>query len=176
MTNDPSSVGALLTALAESLDEGHIPEAGSEARDIVAALLDVPRLWPASHRDTRIDPDIVIAARDAAALRLRGAPFAYAVGRAAFRYLTLAVDERVLIPRQETEGLVDLVLEYTRPRAGGLAIDVGTGSGALALALATEGEFDRVIGIDISRDALEVAQANALALRDDLQAPVELLL
>ena len=90
----------------------------------------------------------------------RGAPFAYAVGRAAFRHLTLDVDERVLIPRQETEVLVDLVLEARAP-AGGHRVDVGTGSGAIALALATEGAFDRVIATDVSLDALAVARANA---------------
>jgi release factor glutamine methyltransferase len=87
------------------------------------------------------------------------------VGRAAFRHLTLDVDERVLIPRPETEQLVDLVLE----RAGepmALAVDVGTGSGAIALALASEGSFGEVLGIDISLDALAVAEANARMLRD----------
>jgi release factor glutamine methyltransferase len=89
---------------------------------------------------------------------------AYAVGRAAFRHLTLDVDERVLIPRPETEVLVDLVLEAIErdgPR-GGIAVDVGTGSGAIALALATEGGalFSTVIGTDVSTDALAVAAGN----------------
>ena len=113
-------------------------------------------------------------ARQAAAARARGAPFAYAVGRAAFRYLTLAVDDRVLIPRQETEVLVDLVLEAEQGGRGTL-VDVGTGSGAIALALATEGDFERVIATDVSRGALEVAERNAARVRDELRAPVEFL-
>ena len=88
-------------------------------------------------------------------------PFAYAVGRAAFRHLTLAVSERVLIPRQETEQLVDLVLER---RSNGVVADVGTGSGAIALALAAEGRFDKVMATDVSADAIAVATENARAL------------
>jgi release factor glutamine methyltransferase len=76
----------------------------------------------------------------------------------------LDVDERVLIPRPETEGLVELVLSEIRrdgPVAG-VAVDVGTGSGAIALALATEGRdlFSAVIGTDVSTDALMVAAGN----------------
>ncbi|MBI4422049.1 MAG: peptide chain release factor N(5)-glutamine methyltransferase, partial [Gemmatimonadetes bacterium] len=74
------------------------------------------------------------------------------------------VDRRVLIPRLETEGLVDHVLAWGRERRPGedwgVAVDVGTGSGALALSLATEGRFARVIAIDVSPDALAVAARN----------------
>lgn len=94
----------------------------------------------------------------AARKRAAGAPLAYAVGRANFRSLTLAVDERVLIPRPETELLVELVL---RRRSTGVALDVGTGSGAIAIALAKEGKYERVVATDISADALEVARGNA---------------
>jgi release factor glutamine methyltransferase len=97
-------------------------------------------------------------------------PFAYAVGRAAFRHLTLSVDEHVLIPRQETEMLVDLVLGR---RNGGVAADVGTGSGAIAIALATEGKFDRVVATDIAVDALAVAKKNAAAVAATVTAPIE---
>jgi release factor glutamine methyltransferase len=100
----------------------------------------------------------------AARRRAAGAPFAYAAGRAAFRHLTLAVDEHVLIPRQETELLVELVLTERRASPGGVAVDIGTGSGAIALALATEGRFDRVIATDLAVDALAVARRNATAL------------
>jgi release factor glutamine methyltransferase len=171
-TAAPESLGALLAELAAGLDSAGVPLAHDEARDIVAAVLDVPRFWPVTNRQALIDSTAVDEARNAAAARARGAPFAYAVGRAAFRYLTLAVDQRVLIPRQETELLVDLVLQ-AQEGGRGTAIDVGTGSGAIALALATEGTFDRVVGTDVSLDALEVAERNAVFLRDDLVAPVE---
>ena len=169
----PSTLGTLLTELTANLEEAGISPARDEARDIVAAVLDVPRFWPSTNRDALIDATAVDEARQAAAARGRGAPFAYAVGRAAFRHLTLAVDERVLIPRQETEVLVDLVLQ-AEEGGRGTVVDVGTGSGAIALALATEGRFDRVIATDVSRDALDVAGRNMAFLRDDLVAPVEL--
>src|SRR5688500_15363226 len=102
----PATVGALVHALAAMLTAAHVPEARAEARDLVAALLDHPRFWPSMHRGEPVDEAFVASARRAATTRARGAPFAYAVGRASFRHLTLDVDERVLIPRQETEVLV----------------------------------------------------------------------
>jgi len=168
----PATLGTLLSELTANLEGAGIALPRDEARDIVAAVLDVPRFWPSTNRDALIDATAVDEARKAATARARGAPFAYAVGRAAFRYLTLAVDERVLIPRQETELLVDLVLQAEQGGRG-TAVDIGTGSGAIALALATEGEFDRIIATDVSRDALAVAERNAAFLRDDLRVPVE---
>jgi release factor glutamine methyltransferase len=168
------ALGSLLGELTAGLEGAGVALARDEARDIVAAVLDVPRFWPSANKNTLIDATAVDEARKAAAARARGAPFAYAVGRAAFRHLTLAVDERVLIPRQETEVLIDLVLE-AQDGGRGTVVDVGTGSGAIALALATEGLFDRVVGTDVSLDALVVAERNAAFLRDELRAPVEFL-
>ncbi|MBI5168480.1 MAG: peptide chain release factor N(5)-glutamine methyltransferase [Candidatus Eisenbacteria bacterium] len=99
--------------------------------------------------------------------REAGEPVQYITGRAAFRDLDLAVDSRVLVPRPETEGLVEAVLvvlaaERTRgemPRV----LDLGTGSGAIALALAQEAPHARVTAVDASEGALQVARANAEA-------------
>jgi release factor glutamine methyltransferase len=144
-----------------------------DARELLAALLDEPRYWPTLNRDQLLSPSVRQRARDAAAKRRRGAPIPYCVGAASFRHLTLAVDERVLIPRPETEQLVDIALSISSGTRGGIAVDVGTGSGAIALALAIEGAFDRVIATDISQDALAVARSNAQRLRDRLRVPVE---
>ena len=171
---EPRPLGTLLTELASGLEGAGVALARDEARDIVAAVLDVPRFWPSANKGALIDATAVEEAQQAAAARARGAPFAYAVGRAAFRHLTLAVDDRVLIPRQETEVLVDLVLQAEEGGRGTL-VDVGTGSGAIALALATEGNFDRVIATDVSLGALHVAERNAAFVRDDLRAPIEFL-
>ncbi|HZI41695.1 MAG TPA: peptide chain release factor N(5)-glutamine methyltransferase [Gemmatimonadaceae bacterium] len=159
------SVAALVDELARFL-AASLPgrEATLEAREIVAALYDVPRFWPAANAHLRVEAEMWPRARAAAEKRARGAPLAYAVGRASFRHLTLDVDERVLIPRPETELLVDLVLDRARD-SGGLAVDVGTGSGAIALALASEGSFTDVVGTDVSLDALAVASANVEMLR-----------
>jgi release factor glutamine methyltransferase len=145
------------------LTKAGIAEAGVEARDIVAVAAEQGRFWPRLHTHEFLDASVVTRAREAASRRATGMPFAYAVGRAAFRHLTLRVDERVLIPRQETEVLIDLVLSH-RPEPGGVVADVGTGSGAIALALAVEGKFDRVIATDVDAGAISVARANAAAL------------
>jgi release factor glutamine methyltransferase len=92
--------------------------------------------------------------------RLRREPVAYILGRKGFRNLELAVDRRVLVPRPETELLVDLALEL-RPRR---VLDVGTGSGAIALAVADELPECAVTATDTSPEALEVARANAKRL------------
>ena len=142
------------------------------AQDVIAALLDVPRFWPAANGSEAIEDATCHAARLAVARLRSGAPFAYAVRRASFRHLTLDVDERVLIPRPETEGLVEQVLQLSGGM-GGTAVDIGTGSGAIALSLASEGVFDRVVATDVSLDALAVARLNASRLAGALRAPVE---
>jgi release factor glutamine methyltransferase len=166
------TVQALVSELERILHRAAVPESRREARDIVAAVLDVPRFWPSMHPSVAVDPAATREARSAALRRARGAPFAYAVGRAAFRHLDLQVDERVLIPRVETEELVEIALDLGLP-PGGTAIDIGTGSGAIALALAMEGRFDHVVATDISRDAIAVARANAESMRQVLRAAVE---
>jgi release factor glutamine methyltransferase len=169
------TVGSLVDDMAQALERGGVAEPMSEAREIVAALYDVPRFWPLLNAAVEVDAPTQARARIAVGKRVQGAPLAYAVGRASFRHLTLDVDERVLIPRPETEQLVDLVLDAIATDAGGVAIDVGTGSGAIAISLAAEGSFSRVYGTDISRDALAVAARNVDVSAALLRAPVELL-
>ncbi len=88
-------------------------------------------------------------------------PVAYIVGRKAFRRISLIVDRRVLIPRPETELLVEVALSLGR---GARVADVGTGSGAVALALKEERPDLSVVGVDVSSCALEVARLNAAEL------------
>src|SRR5882762_10590561 len=102
-------------------------------------------------------------------LRSSGVPFAYAAGRTGFRTLDLRLDPRALIPRPETEGLVDRVLAWSQrvqpatwneQRGGrwGVVADVGTGCGCIALALAVEGRFGRVIAVERSAEAAALAR------------------
>ncbi len=90
---------------------------------------------------------------------IAGAPMAHVTGIAGFRHLTLRSDPRGLIPRPETEGVVERALALVQH---GVAADIGTGSGAIALALRMEGSFDRVIAVDQSPDALALARENGL--------------
>ncbi len=138
-----------------------------EARELIALTLDRPRYWPLLAAGEELDAGDAAALLAAASARATGAPMQYAAGHAWFRDLTLEVDARVLIPRPETELLVDLVLEVTAGEAGGVAVDVGTGSGAIALSLAAEGHFERVIATDVSLDALDVARRNAVRTATD---------
>ena len=168
------TVRALLDELTARLGGvAALDDPANEARELVAALLDVPLFWPSLNGGAPVGGALRERALRAAALRRRGAPLAYCVGRAPFRHLTLEVDERVLIPRPETEQLVDVALAVVGPEPGGLAVDVGTGSGAIALALAAEARFERVIATDVSLDALAVARRNAKVLGDALRTPVE---
>lgn len=167
------TVRAVVEQATRELERRGFASAAVGGREIVAALLDVGRHWPALHGEERADAMLLGRALHAARRLAGGMPFQYAVGRAAFRGLTLEVDERVLIPRPETEHLVELALEATQGARGGTAVDVGTGSGAIALALAEEGTFDRVIATDVSADALDVARHNAEALAPRLRAAVE---
>jgi release factor glutamine methyltransferase len=89
--------------------------------------------------------------------RVRGEPLAYVLEEAPFRHLLLGSDRRALIPRPETEGLVDLVLERQRE---GRAVDIGTGTGCIALSLAREGNYEMVVAVDRSPEALELARVN----------------
>jgi len=158
---DTVTVNRILEELVRTLSSRGMSEPVAEAREIISALLDVPRFWPIVNGGVELEASLYERARTAAGRRARGAPLAYAVGRASFRHLTLDVDERVLIPRPETEQLVDLVLDEPGLQSGGIAIDIGTGSGAIAIALAAEGTFTRVYGTDISLDAVDVARHNA---------------
>ncbi len=165
-------VAELLDQIASLLAGPGVPPSRSVAIDLVARVLDRPAFWPRANLQARLTEAETEAVR-AAAERLRaGMPMQYAVGKAAFRHLTLHVDRRVLIPRPETELLVDLVLAAQRGGRG-TVVDVGTGSGAIALALAAEGAFDRVIAVDVSPDALAVARANLVAIPEDRRARVE---
>jgi release factor glutamine methyltransferase len=112
-----------------------------------------------------IDPDAARAFQDAVRRRTRREPVAYILGRRGFRHIELDVDPRVLVPRPETEHVVEAALGLPR---GARVVDVGTGSGAIALALKHERPDLHVTGTDVSPDALDVARANGARLGLDV--------
>lgn len=168
------TVGDLLDELAVTLAKPGVPPARAVARDLIAGVLEQPRFWPSANQAREVSAQQEAAVRSAAERFAQGMPIQYAIGRAGFRHLTLQVDRRVLIPRPETELLVDLVIAAQRGGKG-TVVDVGTGSGAIALSLAAEAGFDEVIAIDLSPDALAVAESNLTAIPEDRRARVRLL-
>ena len=103
------------------------------------------------------------------ARRARREPLAYVLGEWGFRRLTLRVDSRVLVPRPETESVVERCLELLAGSVEPRVLDVGVGSGAIALAIADEHPGARVSGIDVSGDALALARENAVQTGLDIE-------
>jgi release factor glutamine methyltransferase len=155
--------------------------AAASVRDALGAAVDA--LGAAGVEDPRLDAELLLAAAsglDRASLaadsqqaltggaarafvvmvrrRLQREPVAYILGRKGFRRVELEVDRRVLIPRPETELLIEIALEL-QPET---VLDVGTGSGAVAIAVADELPESKVVATDTSAEALAVAEANAL--------------
>jgi len=168
------SIAGVIAEVRELLRSGGISQAEAEAREIVTAVCGLPRYWPILYPEAEVAGNAVQRSRLAARRRARGAPLAYATRVAYFRCLELFVDERVLIPRPETEHLVELVLRETG-RAGGTVADIGTGSGAVALALANEGNYEAVVATDVSEDALAVAFRRGVGVAPLLGSHVDVL-
>lgn len=149
-----------LEAATDGLAAAGVETPRLDAELMLAEAADWDRAWIASHSDSRLP---VGASREFARMvrrRLRREPVAYILGRKGFRRIELIVERRALIPRPETELLVEVALEL-KPQA---VLDVGTGCGAIALAVADELPEARVVAIDISMDALRVARANTDSL------------
>jgi release factor glutamine methyltransferase len=149
----------LLSELAATLGAAGLPEPRREALRLWRELSGTPAANALVHPDEAVDAELVSALRRGSARRAAGEPLAHVATRAGFRRLVLRSDGRALIPRPETEGLVDLLLARLR---GGIVADVGTGTGALALALACEGGFTQVVASDVSRAALALARENVV--------------
>lgn len=124
------------------------------------------RAWLLAHDDQTLCSAATQNFTDFCQRRISGEPIAYIVGAKAFFGLQLKCDARVLVPRPDTETLVDWALDLlaTRSEKSMKVIDLGTGSGAIALALAHSLKTIEVFALDASLDALEVAKANAIEL------------
>jgi release factor glutamine methyltransferase len=150
----------------EYLENKGVERGRLDAEHLLSHALGIPRLQLYLQFDRPLAREELDRFRPLLRRRAEREPLQYILGRAAFRELDLHVDRRVLIPRPETEVLVDEVLAWAaaQDRTDMSAADIGTGSGAVALSLVHEGPFGRVVATDVSEDALEVARGNAGAL------------
>jgi release factor glutamine methyltransferase len=161
------------TSIRDALDSAIIAltAAGCEsprldAELLLAAAMGVDRAVVVSDPGRGIEPDAARRFMEYAARRREREPVAYILGTKGFRSIELAVDPRALIPRPETEHVVEAVLDLPQ---GARVCDIGTGSGAIALALKSERPDLEVVATDSSDDALQVAHANAQRLGLDVE-------
>ncbi len=174
-----ASVREVLEDAADRLAASGLPTSRREATMLWAAVAGAGTkpgdVW--LQRDQEPAAGLVDRFCRAVERRASGVPFAYAVGRTGFRTLDLKLDARALIPRPETEGLVDLVLRAMREtgkgkgETWGAVADIGTGCGCIALALAVEGDFERVIAVERSAAAAALARENVALVQPPV--PVE---
>jgi release factor glutamine methyltransferase len=155
------SIEQALRGATDVLAEAGCETARLDAELLLAATLGVGRERLVLDADRELDADTMVRLGRLVARRADREPIAYILGRKDFRHLTLTVDRRVLVPRPETELLVEFGLTLD---PGARVVDVGTGSGAVALALKQERPDLDVWATEVSPDALAVARENARAL------------
>ena len=164
-----------LNAAVERLTSARVPSPRMNAELLIMFTLGCDRAYLYAHPERELTPDETLRYDEALARRATGVPAQYITGHQEFWGLDLIVSPAVLIPRPETEHLVEAVLELAK--SGGRSphllriVDVGTGSGAIALALASELAAAEIHATDISAEALEVARANAA--RHELTSRIE---
>ncbi len=151
---------ALLRDAGERIDS-------ADARTLLAHVLECSPAWLFSHGDEAVDKGALHRFEALLERCARGEPVAYLTGHRGFWSFDLLVSPQTLIPRPETELLVERALQHAPTDAALRIADLGTGSGAIALALAYERPLAQVAAVDVSEGALTVARANAHALHLD---------
>jgi release factor glutamine methyltransferase len=158
---DRYGVGDALAQAEERLADAGVESPGVDAEILLAHVLGTTRSAVRADRGRELAPAVAAELERLLDRRAAREPLAYVLGEWGFRQLTLAVDSRVLVPRPETEVVVDRCLRRLEQLDEPRVLDVGTGSGAIALAIADEHPGAAVTGMDVSAPALEVARANA---------------
>ena len=168
-------VGRALVSATQRLEEAGCDTASLDAQVILAHILDKERGWLFAHYDQALTEEEAESFAELVARRADAEPVAYLVGHRDFYGLDLVVDRRVLIPRPETELLVEAVSDHidSRTNQNVRMVDVGTGSGAVAVAVAANCPSAQIYAVDLSPAALEVAQENVQ--RHDSRGQITLL-
>ena len=158
--DDDPTVAIRLRAAAHRLGE----DGRAEAETLLAHAAGASRAWLYAHAEDRLPADAAARFEALIAARIAGTPVAHLTGRRGFWTFDLAVSPDTLIPRAETERLVELALARLPPDRPLWVLDLGTGTGAIALALAAERPAARVVAVERSPGAAAVARGNAAAL------------
>lgn len=158
------TIGKLLTWTAEFLSKKGAESPRLDAEVLLAHVLKWERVRLYTHYEEEVTEAARASYRDLVRRRAEGAPVAYLVGRKEFFSLPLTVSPAVLIPRPDTETVVVEFLALLKSHPAPRAVDVGTGSGCIALACAKQHKSAQFTAIDLSREALATARANAEAL------------
>ncbi|HET7443025.1 MAG TPA: HemK/PrmC family methyltransferase [Solirubrobacterales bacterium] len=168
---DPAArtVSAVLDDAAERIAAAGVEEARADAEVLVADALGVKPEQLTVESAGELEPEVAATIEARVQRRVEREPMAYILGRAPFRGLEIAVDERVLWPRRETELLVEVGAKLPE---GSRVHEVGTGSGAIALALLHERPDLRITASDLSPEAVEAARENAERLGLELDVSV----
>ena len=176
------TLAALLRAAAQRLRdaqpsgpagaEGQESEARAEAETLLAHALGVDRAWLFAHSTDVLPGDAATRFEALIAARIAGTPVAHLTGRRGFWRFDLEVSPATLIPRPDTERLVELALERLPTDRALRLLDLGTGTGAIALALAHERPLAHVVAVERSAGAAAVARRNAAALCLDARVEV----
>jgi release factor glutamine methyltransferase len=145
----------------QRLEAARVGSPRLNAETLLMFVLGSDRAFLFAHSERVLTPDEVLRYDQALGERARGVPAQYVTGHQEFWGLDLLVSPAVLIPRPETEHVVETVLELVEGRSGLKIVDVGTGSGCIALALAKELTDAEIHATEISPEALEIARANA---------------
>jgi release factor glutamine methyltransferase len=157
------TIKTLLTANTTKLKRATIDEGSAffEANLLLQHVLDVNRAWLISHENEFLTPENEALFEDLVSKRMAGKPIAYILGEREFYGLKLKVTSDTLIPRPDTETLVEAALEKLPKNQLSSILDLGTGTGAIALAIANNRPLAHITAVDASESALKVAQENA---------------
>jgi release factor glutamine methyltransferase len=156
-----------LTSAVDRLESADVGSPRLNAETLLMFALGVNRAYLYTYPERELTSEERARYDDSLAQRTAGMPSQYITGHQEFWGLDFIVSPAVLIPRPETEHLVETVLELARGMPAPRIVDVGTGSGCIAIALAHELKTVEVYAVDLSADALEIARANAARLQLD---------
>ena len=161
--SDPTTIEQLLFSTTARLRDVS-DSARLDAELLLARAIDVPRSYLFAHPEDTLDEAALQRLEETLQRRLDGEPMAYITGIKEFYSLELIVSPATLVPRPETELLIDVALRHIPRRVEWPILDLGTGSGAIALAIARDRPLCRLSAVDVSADAVAVARENARQL------------